>query len=55
MDWLLWSGQGIPSWLIGHIQRGHASAIVARIAAKATISSALIPGFIRYLGRIATS
>jgi hypothetical protein len=50
-DWLLWSGQGIPSWLIGHIQSGHANALVARIAAKAMVSSALIPSFIRSLGR----
>jgi hypothetical protein len=50
-DWLLWSEQGIPPWLIGHIQRGHASALVARMAAKATISSALMSSFIRSLGR----
>jgi hypothetical protein len=36
---------------MGHIQSGHANALVARIAAKAIISNALIPSFIRSLGR----
>ena len=51
VDWLLWSEQGIPPSLIGHIQRGQASALVARMAAKATISIALNPSFMHSIRR----